>query len=361
VVETAAVRAHLCELIVTIAAGDRETVVARWNAAFPPAAAPVDGAGGWPWQRNDASDMLRVLFQVATASVWAASAERWPAEDELEVLTRKALEVGGWRAVRMTSDILTFGVPKSQYSRLGRPALHKQLTRSLLHEIVDRPLNEPVREPFPFMTSAATLLIARLLGDQPEGAGAAFDRVVAALDDASHGPNLVAEATRVFYRVYPGFTRAKISPVERDALRDLVAGFIAADVPRFAAAIGLLGRSSSKEHRQQVDRALMDGATRMFSTPDGRLPTRERIAELVDQARARGERETGGLRVTDEDAAAARALLEVCAGLLPRVGLTRGLAVALAKLTALEALDRGDGRALERFAQIEWLFFDVCN
>jgi hypothetical protein len=360
-VEAAVVGAHLRELIVTIVAGDRKTVVARWNAAFPHAAAPVDGAGGWPWQRNDASDMLRVLFEVATAAVWVVSAERWPAEDELEVLTRKALEVGGWRAVRMTGDVLTFGVPKSQYSRVGRPALHKQLIHSLLHEIVDRPLNEPVREPFPFMKSAAILLIARLLGDQPDGAGAAFDRVGAALDDEPHGPDLAAEATRVFYRVYPGFTRAKISPVERDALRDMVAGFIAADVPRSAAAIGVLARSSSKEHRQQVDRAFMEGAIRMFSTPDGRLPTRERIAELVDQARARADREASGLGGTDENAAAARALLEVCAELLPRVGLTRGSAVALAKLTALEALDRGDGQALERLAQIEWLFFDVCN
>ena len=360
-VEAAAVRAHLRELIVTIVAGDRKTVVARWNAAFPPVAAPADGAGGWPWQRNDASDMLRVLFGMATAAVWVVSAERWPAEDELEVLTRKTLEVGGWRAVRMTGDVLTFGVPKSQYSRVGRPALHQQLIRSLLHEIVDRPLNEPVREPFPFMKSAAVLLIARLLGGQPDGAGAAFDRVVAALDDEPHGLTLAAEATRVFYRVYPGFTRAKISPHERDALRDMVAGFFGADVPRFAAAVGVLAGSSTTEHRQQVDRAFMEGAIRMFSTPDGRLPTREGIGELVDRARARAKREASGPNVTDEDAAAARALLEVCAELLPRVGLTRGSAVALAKLTALEALDRGDGQALERLAQIEWLFFDFSN
>jgi|SRR5665213_143446 len=359
--EVSAVRAHLRELILTIVAGDRETVIGRWNAAFPPAIAPVDGTGGWPWQRSDPVDVPRALFDLATASVWVASGERWPAEDELEALTRTILAPGGWRTVRMTSFILGSVVPKSQYSRLGRPALHKQLTRSLLHEIVDRPLNQPARQPFPFMKAAATLLIARLLGSQPDGAGAAFDRIVARLDDTSHGSNLAADTTRVFYRVYPGFTRVEVTPVERDAVRELVAGFFAGDVPRFGAAFGPLGPSSSK-HRQQVDRALMEGAMRMFSTPDGRAPTHERVAELVEQARARAQRlEPDGPRLTDADAAAAAALLEVCAGLLPRVGLTRATAVALALLSAFEALDHGDGLAVQRLAQIEWLFFDVSS
>ena len=71
-------------------------------------------------------------------------------------------------------------------------------------------------------------------------------------------------------------------------------------------------------------------------------------------------REKGGPTVTDDDVASAQALLEVRAGLLPRVGLTRAPAVALAKLAALEALD-GAGEALQRLAQIEWLFYDVSD
>jgi len=105
----------------------------------------------------------------------------------------------------------------------------------------------------------------------------------------------------------------------------------------------------------------MDGAMRMFSTADGPTPTRERIAELVDQAIVRAKREKGGPTFTDADAAAATALLEVCAGLVPRVELTRAPAVALAKLTAFQALDHDDGQAVQRLTQIQSLFFDVSN
>jgi hypothetical protein len=329
--------------------------------AFPPFIAPGDGSGDWPWQRSDLTDVLRNLYDVVSGAMWVVCAERWPSEGELEVLTKDALALGGWRSARMTGDIVAAVVPKSQYSRLRIVSLHKGLTRSLLHEIVDRPLSEPVREPAQLMTAVATLLLARLLAGQPDGAGAAFDRVIAVLDDEIQGPALAAEAARVFYRVYSGFTRARVTAVEQQGVRDLVGGFLSDDVPRVKAAFEALNRTSTKEHRQQIDRALMDGAIRMFATTDGRMPTRERIAELIDQARARTAREKDGPTVTDDDVAAAQALLEVCAGLLPRVGLTRAPAAALAKLAALEALDHGDGQALQRLTQIEWLFYDVSD
>jgi hypothetical protein len=156
---------------------------------------------------------------------------------------------------------------------------------------------------------------------------------------------------------------ARVKPppivVDDDDLR-VSSKFISGDVPRCAAAIGTLARSSSKERRQQVERAFVGGGMRMFSTPTG-VCRRGIGSRNSSTRRARAARESGGPNFTGEDVAAARALLEVCAELLPRVVLTRGSAVALATLSALEALDRGDGQALERLAQIEGLFFDVFN
>jgi hypothetical protein len=359
--ERAVVRSRLRELIVTIVAGDRHAVHAAWNAAFPTSTPSVDGSGDWPWQPSDLADVLRNLYDVVTASMWVVCDERWPNEDELESLKKDALKLGGWRTARMTGAIVAAVVPNSRYKPFRAVSLHKALTRTLLHEIVDRPLAQPGRDPAQLMPAVATLLTARLLASQPDGAAAAFDQVIAALDSEPDGPNLAAAAARVFYRVYSGFTRAKVTDVEQVAVREMVAGFFANDVPRFAAAQRVLDQSASKEHRQQIDRAFLDGATRMFSTADGSTPTPGGIAELVDQARVRAERETGGPTFADDDAAAATAFLEVCAGLLPRVGLTRARAIALAKLAAFEALDHGEGQVSQRLTQIEWLFFDVSN
>ena len=289
--ERAVVRARLRELIVTIVAGDRKAVVAAWNAAFPPSSAPADGSGDWPWQRSDLTEILRNLYEVVTAAVWVVCAGQWPSEGELEVLTKDALAIGGWRSIRITSDIVAAVVPKSKYSRLRIVSLHNALVRSLLHEIVDRPLSEPVREPPHFMTAVATLLTARLLACQPDGAGAAFDRVIAVLDDGTQVPDLAAEAARVFYRVYAGFPRAKVTAVEQQALRDFVGAFLTDDVPRVKAAFEALHRTSTKEHREQIDRAFMDGAIRMFATPDGRVPTRE-----ADSRAHRSGTRSGGAR-----------------------------------------------------------------
>jgi hypothetical protein len=361
IADRAAVRSQLRELVVTIVAGDRHAVSAAWNAAFPPSTPLVDGTGDWPWQPSDLADVLRNVYDVVTAAVWVVCDEGWPNEDDLESLRADALKLGGWRAARMTGAIVGAVVPNSRQSPFRAVSLHKELIRTLLHEIVNRPLAQPAREPAQLMPAVATLLTARLLESQPDGAGAAFDRVITALDDEPDGQNLAAEAARVFYRVYSGFTRAQVTAAEQAAVRDMVAGFFANDVPRFAAAQRVLDRSASKERRQQIDRAFLDGAIRMFSTADGSTPTPERIAELVDQARVRAEGETGGPTFADADATAAKAFLEVCAGLLPRIGLTRGPAIALAKLAAFGALDHGDGQALYRLTQIEWLFFDVSS
>lgn len=351
--------AALLELILALDSGDRAHVLDRWRDLF--GSEPPSESEGWPWQSHPTVVAMRALFEVTVCAVSLRFGGRWPDDEEIAGLVREQ-PLRPWRRLRTTGHLLAAVAPGWRYRPRRILAVQARMSRDLLHEVVGRPSAAPQREPFPLVMGVAALLTAGLLAYQPGGVAAGFDRAVGGADE-SWGHDRRADAVRVFYRMFPAFTRVQATRAQLDALRSLVVAAAGRDVAALKSAFADLRRLVGPEEKQRLQRVLMDGAMRMFSTDDGRPPTRARIAELVEHARARARQDDAAEadRLFDDDAAvAACVLLEVCAGLRPKVGPTNSNAAALAFSTALEVIAASDD-AGQRLDQIEWLFCDVAT